>query len=216
MLVEEIMVKDVITVKPETRLKTALEITKKNNIRHLPVVNNAHKLIGIVSDRDLRTASPSPVLPGNESVLEEITMQDIMQERLITVHPMDFLEEAARLLYEHKIGCLPVVSDELLVGIVSEKDILGTLVELLGFFKQGTHLEVEVPHKPGNLAKVAGIVGKHGVNIDSVLISNGTDSQSRVIILRLQSLDTRKIQEEFKKSGYKIKWPLKPGESCEQ
>ncbi|MBZ4688152.1 MAG: acetoin utilization protein AcuB [Clostridia bacterium] len=215
MLVEEIMVTKVVTVKPETKLKTALEITRKNNIRHLPVVNKNKKLVGIVSDRDLRSASPSPVYPGNESVLEEVTMKDIMQESLITVHPMDFIEEAARLLYEHKIGCLPVVRDNELVGIVTETDILRTLVELLGFFKEGSHIEVEVPHKPGSLAKVAGIVGDHGVNIDSILLSKGSDSRSRVIILRLQSLDIRKIQEDFEKNGFKVKWPLKPGECCE-
>ncbi|HXZ43931.1 MAG TPA: CBS domain-containing protein, partial [archaeon] len=134
MQVKERMKRDPITVKKDDSFRYALKIIRKEGIRHLPVLDGK-KLVGIVTDRDLRQAAPSPAttLEVHELnyLLERLKIEAIMTKKVITVAPESSLLDAAKLLMVHKIGCLPVVEQEELVGIITEKDLLQALVELL-------------------------------------------------------------------------------------
>lgn len=213
MLVKEIMSRQVVTVSPNDTLQQALTRTTSHRIRHLPVVDEG-RLVGIVSDRDLRDARPSSLLPAETSLetslLDQIPVSRIMHTSVITAHPLDPIDEAARLLYEHRIGCLPVLQAQQLVGIVTETDVLRRLVELTGATKPGSHLEVEVPDQPGMLSAIAEIIKKHNVNISSILTMPGTCPNCLVLALRLQVVDLRPIIGGIKALGYTVRWPVEP------
>ncbi|MGE5851250.1 MAG: CBS domain-containing protein, partial [Candidatus Methylomirabilota bacterium] len=127
MLVKNYMKRDPVTVKKDDSFRYALKLIRKEGIRHLPVLDGK-KLVGIVTDRDLRQAAPSPAttLEVHELnyLLERLKIEAIMTKKVITVTPMTNLRDAAKLLFAHKIGGLPVVEQEELVGIITEGDIL--------------------------------------------------------------------------------------------
>ncbi|NMA15046.1 MAG: CBS domain-containing protein [Clostridia bacterium] len=207
MIVKNIMNTKVMTVSPDNSIAQAIYLMRNHNIRHLPVTSEGH-LVGVVSDRDLRSVSPSVLAGDDPELLINAKVKDIMQEKVITVHPLDFLEEAARLIYEYKIGCLPVVSSERLVGIITETDVLRSIVEWIGLLQPGTHLEMEVPNKPGTLAHIAAIVQRYGVNIITAMLFLGRMEGTQILVLRLKALDIRRIINDIEAEGFKILWPL--------
>ncbi len=196
-----------VTIHPGATVREALSLTRSRRIRHLPVTEGK-RLVGIISDRDLRDVCPSVLDPGHEELLDRTKVQEIMHRNPITAHPLDHIGEAARLLYEHRIGCLPVVSGGELMGIVTETDILRSLVQLMGVLKPGSHLEVEVPDRPGMLAGVAGIIRNHRVNINSMLTFPSTRSpESLVLVFHIGTIDPRRIIAELAAAGYQVRWP---------
>jgi len=128
MIVKDIMTKNVVTANPNDTVLEALKLVKIHKIRHLPIVDG-EALVGIVSDRDLRSVSPSILASMDIDLLEKTLVKDIMIKDVVTITPEESVEEAARLLYKHKIGCLPVIQDNKLVGIVTDGDILYCFVE---------------------------------------------------------------------------------------
>jgi acetoin utilization protein AcuB len=134
MLVQDRMSRPVITVTPETPFQEALKLMQAKKIRRLPVVNPAGHLVGIVSERDLLHASPSPATSLSvwelNYLLWRLTVGDIMAEKVVTVNPATPIVEAARLMVEKKIGGLPVVNESnRVVGIITETDIFKAFVE---------------------------------------------------------------------------------------
>src|SRR5690606_14074330 len=127
MLVSDMMNKNVITLKPTDTIQTALKLIQKHKIRHLPVINEERRCIGIVSDRDIRSAIPSSLSKEIDSLeIFNQTVDSIMIQNIITVHPLDFFEEAAVIFDSNRIGCLPVESENRLVGIITQTDIIRT------------------------------------------------------------------------------------------
>jgi len=135
MRVQEKMTRGVITISPDQSLQMAKERMRKYGIRRLPVVRNS-KLVGIVTDRDVRQAwaSPATALSTHELLylLERVKVEEIMTPRVLAVSPETPLFEAARLMHDRKIGGLPVVEGEEVVGIITETDLLQALIEILG------------------------------------------------------------------------------------
>lgn len=130
MIIEDIMTRKAITVSPEDTVMDTLKLARINRIRHIPIVEG-RILKGIVSDRDLRDVSPSILASQDADVLANTPVKDIMTTDIITVSPSDPVEEAGRLLFKHRIGCLPVVKeDNQLVGIVTDGDVLFCFVEM--------------------------------------------------------------------------------------
>lgn len=207
MLVEEIMSRELVSIGTEDTLARAWELIRQRRIRHLPVVEGT-ALVGILSDRDLRDASPSVLELRSRDFLEGTPVRTIMRPEVITLHPLETIEEAARLLYEHRIGCLPVVSRGELVGIVTETDILRSLVRMLGADRPGSHLEVAVPDRPGMLAEIAGMIKNHQVNISSVLTTPGQQEREKLLVFRLEIMDLRKIIKDIESAGYQVRQPL--------
>ncbi|HZW82160.1 MAG TPA: CBS and ACT domain-containing protein [Candidatus Deferrimicrobium sp.] len=210
MLVENIMKTPVVTITPEMSIYDALQTLHQHKIRHLPVVD-VEGLVGILSDRDLRDACPSSLTEGDLSVIQNSPVSQIMSSPVLTVHPLDFFDEAARMMYEKKVGCLPVVSNRQVVGIISETDILRHLVEMMGVMAPGTYLEVDVPDKPGALAEVTQIIKEHGVNVTSVLLCPTKENGRKCLILRIQTINISKILREIEAAGYQILWPVATG-----
>lgn len=209
MLVEEVMKTDVITLPPHAPISNAVELLQKHRIRHIPIVNEEFSIVGIVSDRDLRDASPS-VFHGdsaNDSALQN-EIKSIMSHPVVTIHPLDFVEEIARIFYDEEFAALPVVKNNILVGIVTEKDMLYTLIQLTGTNVQGSHIEVKVPHQPGIFPEVTSIIGKRKANIISVLVYPFKDDPNyKVLVFRIQTMNPLPVIQDLRNAGYELMWP---------
>ena len=208
MLVEQIMNTEVVTISPTTTIEEAMKLLLNNRIRHLPIINERNEVVGIVSDRDIRDASPSSFIKDNEFNVLQNEIQTIMSHPVTTIHPMDFVEEIARIFYDKEFACLPVVSNNKLVGVVTEKHMLYTLIQLTGTHVQGSQIEIKVPHRPGILPEVAQIFGNHNINIASVLIyPYNNDPHYKVLVFRVQTMNPMPIIRDIRASGFQLLWP---------
>ncbi|MHA6251990.1 acetoin utilization AcuB family protein [Oceanobacillus sp. CAU 1775] len=208
MLVESIMNTDVVTLPPTATIEEALILLKKHRIRHIVIVNDQEQVIGIVSDRDVRDASPSTFIKDGDRAVLQNEIQTIMSQPVITIHPLDFVEEIAKIYYDKEFACLPVVSDEKLVGVVTEKHMLYNLIQLTGTHVRGSQIEVKVPHRPGILPEVAQVFGKHNVNIASVLVyPYKDDPEHKVLVFRVQTMNPMPIIKDIREAGFKLLWP---------
>ncbi|WP_156291543.1 acetoin utilization AcuB family protein [Oceanobacillus salinisoli] len=208
MLVEDIMKTKVISLPPTATIAKTLRLLQKHRIRHIPIVNEENEVIGIVSDRDVRDASPSILLEDSDSKELDNEIQTIMSSPVITIHPLDFVEEIARIFYDKEIASLPVVKDNKLVGMITEKDMLYTLIQLTGTHVQSSLIEVKVPDIPGIIPKVMEIFGKRKVNIASVLVYPYKDnSLYKVLVFRIQTMNPLPIIQDLRDAGYQLMWP---------
>jgi acetoin utilization protein AcuB len=209
MLVEEIMKTDMVTLPPQASIKEALELLQKHRIRHIPIVDENYSIIGIVSDRDVRDASPSIFEKDADSAELDNEIRSIMSSPVTTIHPLDFVEEIARIFYEKEFAALPVVrNNNELVGIITEKDMLYTFIQLTGTHVQSSHIEVKVPHRPGILPEVTAIFGKRKINIVSVLIyPYKNDPDYKILVFRVQTMNPLPIIHDLRNAGYELMWP---------
>lgn len=207
MLVEELMNQNMITLSPYATINDALTLLEKHKIRHITIVDENMHVLGIVSDRDVRDASPSTFLDAKDMHILNKEIQTIMSSPVITIHPMDFVEEIAYIFYDKEIACLPVVSQNKLVGVVTEKDMLYKLIQLTGTHEQSSLIEVKVPDKPGVLPEVASVFGNHNVNIVSVLLYPYKDPDYKVLVFRVKTLNPMPIIQDLRQAGYTLLWP---------
>jgi acetoin utilization protein AcuB len=208
LLVRDSMMREVVTVGPEATAAEALALCRGNRIRHLPVLEGG-RLVGIISDRDLRSATPALGDPARAEALQHIRVADEMVRDVATALPEDPIEDAAMVMYERKIGCLPVVDLENLVGILTSSDVLRAFVRLVGAQEPGSRIEVALPGHSGSLAEVAGIVRDEGVDIVSVLASSEHEDEAgkRVAVLRLATINPKGVVEDLEAAGYPVLWP---------
>ena len=145
LLVQDWMTRHLVTLPPEASVAEALTLCRERRIRHIPILEGG-RLVGIVSDRDLRDASPALGDPERASALQEIRVGDVMTREVITADPRDSIEDAAQEMYELKIESLPVVAEESaaaegeLLGIVTSSDVMRALVMLAGLPEPGCRI----------------------------------------------------------------------------
>lgn len=211
LLVRDWMAREVVTVGPETTAAEALTLCRENRIRHLPVLEGG-RLVGVISDRDLRAATPALGDADRAAALKRIRVADEMAQEVVSARPEDPIEDAATAMYEVKIGCLPVLEGEALAGIVTSSDVMRALAWLVGVHEPGTRLEVALPNRPGVLAEVAGIVRDQEVNIVSFLAPSGPEATGeRVAVLRLATINPRKVVDSLREAGYPVLSPPESG-----
>jgi acetoin utilization protein AcuB len=214
LLVKDSMTREVVALPPQSTAGEALALCRERRIRHLPVLED-DGLVGIVSDRDLRSATPALGDPARAEALGRILVHEVMVREVATTHPDDPIEEAANALRERKIGCLPVIEDGALVGIVTSSDVMEALVYLMGAHEPGNRLEVVMPDRPGTLAGVSGIFGELGINIVSVVAGPrrplpGSSEPGRVAVFRADTIDLREAVDILERAGYTVLWPPGP------
>lgn len=212
MIVEEIMKTKIITLSPEQSIYEANKLMLQHKVRHLPVIDESNHLIGIVSDRDIRDAAPS--ILSNETEQNNVLnnpIKTIMSTNLITGHPLDFVEEIGSIFYEHPISCLPIIQDDKLVGIITETDLLHTLVELTGAHQPGSQLEIKAPNRAGVLNGITTVFRDHKANILSVLLyPDKTDNRFKIVVIRVQTINPTRLIIDLKQAGYEVLWPNLP------
>lgn len=209
MLVGERMSKRPITVTEETSLPEALELMRREKIRRLPVLDKHGKLVGIVTELDLLRASPSPATTLSiyeiPYLLSKIKMREIMTREVITVTEDTPIEEAARIMADHKIGGLPVMRDNKLVGIITETDIFKLMLELFGARQNGIRVTLSVPEEKGVLARVTGKIAEIGGNILSLGTAMGEDPSTSILILRVADVSEEALVNALNNLGGGIK-----------
>jgi acetoin utilization protein AcuB len=215
MLVRDWMQQEVVTLRESDSLARAIELLARRGIRHLPVVRE-DRLVGLVSDRDLRSATPSSLSEPADRRAEApstTSVTRIMVREVVTVPPEAALEEAARLLTLRRIGCLPVVEGERLVGIITETDLLRALADLLGVHQPASRLEVAVPAEPGALATLLRqLQEQHGIAIGSALLTPASADGVQRLVLRLPTINLAPIVTTLRDAGYHVIWPPLPGD----
>ena len=209
MLVRKKMDTNVITITQDERATVAKKILKEKNIRHLPVVAGK-KLIGLVTNMDIRKAEASPVpsLGIHElgDLLEKITVGEIMTRNIITISPDISIEEATTLLHDNKIGCLPVVEDGNLVGIITGDDVMEILIDVMGMKEKGSRMEIMVDDKPGALADLTRIIKENNVNIVSLLTDSAEDPGKRLVVFKLKTFYFTPIQKAMEAAGFNVRY----------
>lgn len=199
MLVRNWMTSDVITVTPDTSLLKISKILRDHNVRRVPVVDRDNHVVGIISDRDVRDASPSKATTLDmyemHYLLAEIKASNIMTEKPITIKPRDTVEKAAMIMLDKKIGGLPVVDDSgKLVGIISDQDVFKVLVDITGVREGGFQIAFAIANKQGANRPVFDALRRRGARILSVLSSNNEEGV-RHMFIRLRDMATRQEEE---------------------
>jgi acetoin utilization protein AcuB len=212
LLVKDSMSRDVATLAPDATAAEALALCREKRIRHLPIVQDG-RLVGIVSDRDLRSATPTLGDPDRAAALQEIRVGDHMSRQAVTALPEDPIEQAAKQMREEGVGCLPVTEGEELVGILTTSDVVEAMMHLVGAYEPGSRLEVAMPEHPGALAEVAGVFRDHGAKVLSVLASSERDPRAgdplgeRIAVFRLETINPAGIVDALQAAGFVVRWP---------
>ena len=198
MLVKERMTTPAVVVHTDTPFQEALKLMRDQKFRRLPVVDREGVLVGIVSERDLLHASPSPATSLSvwevNYLLWKLKVADIMTHHVLTIDPESPLEDAANLMVSRKIGGLPVVDNHNhVLGVITETDVFRAFVEMMGGGQKGLRLTLEVPPGSGTLAKLAQAIYEAGGNILSVgSLDRETDSK-RELIVKVRGVTKDKI-----------------------
>lgn len=209
MLVRSRMSSHVLTVTPTSTIADALTLARAERIRHLPVVD-AGRLVGIVTERDLRSAVPAAWADADEyrKTIASKIVRDAMTAAVITATPTTPVEEASKMMHENRIGCLPVIDGQELVGIITETDLLRALVELFGANHPSARIEIRMPNRAGELARVVRVIGiEHKVNIVGLVVPPAESPEFNTAIVQMQTTDPLPIIEALRKLGYMVGWP---------
>ena len=196
MQVKRIMSTEVVTLPVTARLEDAAAMMKERGIRHLPVVKGK-RLLGLITDRDVRGA----IFPA---MIEDISVKDLMVSDLITVKPETLLEEAARLVYRQKIGCLPVVDEAGdLKGIITVSDMLAALIEVMGFLSTSSRLDVVLPNRPEALEEACRIIQQNGGRIIGISMTK-VEGKRPAHLFRLKKTELDRIVRSLGKAGHEV------------
>jgi acetoin utilization protein AcuB len=199
MLVGERMTNLVLTVSPEESVQEALVSMRKEHIRRFPVVDKKGKLVGIVSESDLLNASPSEATSLSvweiSYLVSKITVERVMTKDVITVTEDTPIEEAARIMADKKIGALPVMKGEKLVGIITETNLFRIFLELLGARCEGVRVSFIVKDVPGKFAEIATAVRDVGGNIVAFVKTAGDAPGYGQITMKVQDVPLEKLSK---------------------
>ena len=202
------MMRNPVYVDENDSMKKAMDLLKEHEIRHLPVLKDGEKLVGILTERDIKQASPSPAtaLEIREIyyLLDKVKVKQIMTRRPYTISSAAPIEEAALIMREKKIGCLPVIEGGRLVGILTETDILDAFIESMGVTGPGYRVELALPNRPGLLFEVMKLLKDFDVNIVSVATAAHDNPEMKILILRLETKNYKVLKSALKKAGYEM------------
>jgi acetoin utilization protein AcuB len=202
------MTRDPIVIRDDTPIDKTLKTMRDNKVRRLPVLNEKGALVGIVSERDLLFASPSPATSLSiyelHYLLSRITVADVMTAEVITVTEDTPLEEAARIMADNRIGGLPVERKGDLVGIITETDLFKIFLELLGTREAGVRLTMLVPDEKGMLAKVTSEITELGGNIVSLGTFLGEEPTNVLLTIKVQDVKEEDLVKAMEPLAMKI------------
>lgn len=189
MFVSDWMSTSVYTAHSDSPLSEAVKVMRERKIKHLPVVDKKNAVVGVLSDRDIKEYMPSKATTLDvyelHNVLLETKVTKVMKKKVLTAKPDLPIEEAAMIMYDNNIGCLPIVESGKLVGIISDRDLFRVLVDITGVRQGGNRFYVVMPDKPGVTGEVLDIVKKHGFRVDSVLTTyEGVEKGYKRVVVR--------------------------------
>ena len=211
MFVGERMSHPVIAVSPEVPIHDALVMFKKEHIRRAPVIKDG-KLVGIVSERDLLNASPSPVTSLSvwemNYLISKVTVKQVMSKKVKTIDIDTPIEEAARIMADSKIGGMPVVRSGKVVGMITETDLFKIFLELMGARTKAIRVTAEIDDHPGQLAKITKAIAEEGGNFVSFGQFSGTDPSTKILTFKIAGVKKDNVQKALSKYVKKF-WDIR-------
>jgi len=213
MFVSKSMTRKVVTIDQEADLAQAREKMTAHRIRHLPVVDPDHRLIGIITDRDIRSAMPSKYLQVENGTkgpdLSSLKVRDIMTRELVVVSPRDTLQDALLLIQKTRVGAFPVVDENrVLKGIISIRDLVRAFINVLGIGEPGTLLCILVEEKIGQMKKIVDAVTAENISFGSILVARYWDEGKRAVFPYLLTQDVRRVKKKLVDLGFELLDPM--------
>ncbi|MBT8350158.1 MAG: CBS domain-containing protein [Deltaproteobacteria bacterium] len=196
MKINDLMIPDPITITEKASVSDAIELMKVNSIRHLPVVSEKKVLKGFLTLADLKQG----LIP---SMLGDLTLSDLIIKKPIIVDPDNDIEIAAQLIYKHKIGGMPVVKKNKLVGIITETDILRAFIDMMGILTASSRIDVVIKDEPGLFKKALQIINDSGGDIINAGIT-AQQASKRIYYFRLSACKTNIIKKALEDSGFEV------------
>jgi acetoin utilization protein AcuB len=196
-IVSHWMSAELVTIRKEASIQEAMALMKQESIRHLPVVDQKMNLLGWITDADLRGVLIA-------SMLEELTLEDVMIRKPFTIHPEMPIEEAARILLEKRVGGLPIVKNGALVGVITVTDILSAFITFLGLFTESSRLDIKVSGSPNPLPEITRIVRLHGAEIISLCHLPLEEGPEYSYSVRLKKTDLKPIIADLEEHGIEV------------
>ena len=219
MLVANWMTKEVFTITPDRSMMKASKIMKDKSISCMPVVDEDGKVVGIVSDRDVKDASPSKAttLDMHELyyLLSEVKVKDIMTKKVVTIRQDETVEKAATLMLEGHFGSLPVVDEEnRLVGIMTDTDVFKVLVEISGVYEGGTQVCLQIGTGPGTLSPVLDFLKEHGARIMNIMTHNVPENEGvKNVYIRIRDMEKpelKRLKTDMEAQFNVLYWAVDP------
>ena len=207
MYVKDRMSKNIITITKEVKISQALDIFASNNFHRLPVIDKNNHLIGLLTESTIQSHTPSKATSLSihelNYLLSKTSVESIMIKDVITIKPECLLEEAAELMMERNISCLPVIDDnELLVGIITQRDIFAAFVDLLGYHDEGSRIVIEIKKdEVGILAKIATILATNNISIFHLAVYR---KEKVLVVIRVSDIRGHYVAQLLENNGYKI------------
>lgn len=214
MFVSRSMTQKVITTGPEADVFDAYEKMTQNRIRHLPVIDADGRLIGIVTDRDIRSALPysmikDPIRTAEAEKVKNLKVMDIMTADPKTIGPHHTIQDALVLIQDLRVGALPVVDKEgKLKGILSVRDLLRAFINVLGIGQPGTLLCILVEEKVGQMKKIVDAITEEGISFGSVLVARYFEKDKRAVFPYLLTQNVARIKRKLSGMGYTLVDPM--------
>ncbi|MFY9943348.1 MAG: CBS and ACT domain-containing protein [Desulfobacterales bacterium] len=214
MFVSKSMTGKVVTTTPQTRILDAQKTMVDKQIRHLPVVEEDDRLVGIITDRDIRSTLPLSFIqqalpPEERERLAALTVGEIMTRKLITVSPTDTIQDALLIIQQHKVGALPVVDrNQRLRGIISVRDLLRAFINVLGIGQPGTLVGILVEEKIGQLKRIVDAITEENISIGSVLVARYWEEGKRAVFPYLLTNNVAKVKKKLAAMGFTLLDPM--------
>ena len=208
MFVRERMSAEPVTISASASITEALRTLRQHQVRRLPVLDENGALIGIVSEKDLLYASPSPATSLSiyemHDMLSRLQVTELMTADPVTVTPDTLLEEAALIMADSKFGGLPVVKDGELVGIITETDIFIVFLELLGARQKGLRVTLRIPERMGEMARITTAIARLGGNILALGSFLGDDPTTGIVTVKVVDVPADQLASAMHDLGLEI------------
>ncbi len=214
MFISDSMTKKLVTISKDTTLFEARNLMVHHEIRHLPVVDSDGRLIGMVTDRDIRSALPRDCvqqpLSGDEiDKYGTVTAEDIMATELIRVEPTYTIQDALLLFQKNMVGALPVVDENgILEGIVSVRDLMRAFINVLGIGEPGTLLGILVDEEVGQLQSIVDAITAENISFGSILVARYWEKNKRAVFPYLLTQNVSRVKRKLTDLGYQLLDPM--------
>ena len=208
MIVKSVMTKEPICINQDASLTEAKALMNKNNISKLPVLDKSSKLVGILTKNDLNKASPSEATTLDMFeigyLLSKLTVSKVMSKKVITVNENEIVEEAARIMVDNQIGCIPVMNGEMISGIVTESDLFHLFTDMFGARKSGVRATLCMDDKPGMIACLSAEIADIKGNIISLVTRDAQDENKRKVTIKVTGISEPELKVILKKLNIEI------------
>ena len=192
MIISRVMTRNPFYINPDMSIIDVRSLMEKEKIGHLPVLDKNNALVGLLAKKDLLKAGPSPATSLDmyeiSYLISKMTARDVMVKNVFTVGENEVVEEAARIMADNDIGCLPVMRDKLLIGIITDTDLFNVFINAFGVRHPGVRITCRIQEKPGQIARLAHTIAERSGNVTALVITEGDDLSYRLATIKIAGI----------------------------